>query len=265
MTALPRILAQIVDDVRLRNDKRRARVPLHAYDKIPSIGGRSRFLRALAGSGTTILAECKRRSPSAGRLVQSEDVLERAQAYRRGGAAALSVLTERDHFHGSRAQLVRARAAGLPILRKDFILDEGMVIESAAMGASAVLLIARCLDARTLLRCAERARQHNLATLIEIHDFSELAPALDAGPNAIGVNARNLDTMTIDLAPALELLSRVPRTVLRIAESGVQGPDDVVRARAAGADSVLVGSALVRSLDPESTLREMVEAGRSAS
>ena len=269
MKALPERLARIVADVRARNRERRLRIPLASLEgaRRPNPGQEgsgAAFVRALSGPDTQVIAECKRRSPSAGQLVTSEDVLERARAYARGGAAALSVLTERDHFAGSRAQLVRARAAGLPILRKDFVLDEGMVLESAAMGASAVLLIVRCLEVERLQRCARRARALGLATLIEIHAQEELAAALDARPDAIGVNARDLDSFEIDLPRALELLARVPARVLRVAESGLHSPADVARARRAGADAVLVGSALVLAEDPEASLRALVEAGRSA-
>lgn len=266
---LPRVLAPILAAVERRNTRRRERIPLEGlaerldaqHPRSASASRRRAFRTALVGGAPALVAECKRRSPSAGTLVGDEDVLQRALSYARGGAAALSVLTEPDHFGGRRAHLVRARAAGLPVLRKDFVVDGGMLLESAVMGADAVLLIARCHPPKELARLVARAHELDLATLVEIHADDEVGPALDAGSDAIGVNARDLDTLVVDVEGALALLARLPRHVVRVAESGLASRHDLERARAAGADAVLVGTALVGALDPETAVRTLL--GRS--
>jgi indole-3-glycerol phosphate synthase len=254
---LPAVLGAILADVERRARRRRARLPVGRLRVEPDHGRRAAFRAALAAPGLSVIAECKRASPSAGRLLDADDVLARAEAYRRAGAAALSVLTERDHFGGARAHLVRARRAGLPVLRKDFVVDADMLVESAAMGAHAVLLIARCHRAGALRALVERAQALGLAALVEIHAPHEAAAALDSGADAIGVNARDLDTLAVDVNAALELVARLPAHVLRVAESGLRGPADLTRARAAGADAVLVGTALARGGSPERALREL--------
>jgi indole-3-glycerol phosphate synthase len=254
---LPAVLAAIVADVERRARRRRERLPLERLRVEPDHARRASFRAALAAPGLSVIAECKRASPSAGRLLGADDVLARAEAFRRGGAAALSVLTERDHFGGARAHLVRARRAGLPVLRKDFVVDAGMVLESAAMGAHAVLLIARCHAADALRALVADAQRLGLAALVEIHGPHEVGPALDSGADAIGVNARDLDTLAVDVEAALEQLARLPAHVLRVAESGLRCPADLMRARAAGADAVLVGTVLARGSSPELALRQL--------
>lgn len=223
---------------------------------------RRRFLEALAAPGLAFLAECKRRSPSAGPLASAReaDLLPRARAYAAGGARALSVLTEEDHFHGSLADLERVAPAGLPRLRKDFLLDEGMILESAAAGADAVLLLACCLADGALAELRVLAGELGLAVLLEVHDARELERALAVEPDCLGVNARDLRSFRVDLAVVEELLPRVPPGPLRVAESGIRGPAELVRVRRAGADAVLVGEALMRSPDPAATLRRWREA-----
>jgi len=255
-------LDPILADVRRRADERRRTRPVAALrrETTPDPARRARFVDALSAPGLGFIAECKRRSPSAGRLSDEVDLGERALAYARGGAVALSILTEQDHFAGSPDDLARVAAAGLPRLRKDFVLDEGMVLESLAMGADAILLLAVCLPDPQLAELRALAAELGLAVLLEVHDERELERALEVAPECIGVNARDLTTFAVDLATTERLLPLVPAGQLRIAESGIRTVDDALRVRAAGADGALVGEALMRAGDPERALREWREA-----
>ena len=220
---------------------------------------RGRFVAALrrgAEQGLALIAECKRRSPSAGLLADEPELGARALSYASGGADALSILTEQDHFGGSPADLEVAAAAGLPRLRKDFIVDEGMVLESVAMGADAILLIAACLPGALLADLRAVASEVGLAVLVEAHDEAELERALEARPDCIGVNARDLRTFQVDLDVPLRLLPRVPEDILRVTESGLATVEDVLRARDGGAHAALIGSSLMRADDPARLLRE---------
>src|SRR5574341_222300 len=203
------------------------------------------FAKAVqAGPAVGLIAEVKRRSPSAGSIRTGLDPAVHAAAYARGGAAAISVLTDPMHFGGSMEDL-RVVAAGvpLPVLRKDFVLDELQLLEARAAGASAVLLIARVLEPARLVALARAAHALALGTLIEVHTESELEATLVAGPTAIGINSRDLGTFAVDLA---------------VAESGVETRGDVERMAAAGADLVLVGTAVARADDPEAAVRGLV-------
>jgi indole-3-glycerol phosphate synthase len=197
------------------------------------------------------VAEVKRRSPSAGVIRDDLHPSERARTYSSAGAAAISVLTDAPFFGGSLADLVAvARDVPVPVLRKDFILDEAQIVEARAAGASAVLLIVRVLEAvrlRGLLGCA---RGLGLEALVEVHTRAELDAALAADAAIIGVNSRDLDTFRIDVAAAWELLARVPPDRVAIAESGMQSVADVERAAQAGADGVLIGTALSAAAEP---------------
>lgn len=254
-------LDPILADVRRREAERRRARPLASLRRdCPSRPERGRsFVRALSGTGLGLIAECKRRSPSAGELARVPDVAERAGRYARGGADALSILTEEDHFGGSLADLAAAAEAGLPRLRKDFLLTEGMVLESAAAGADAVLLLAACLSDGELADLRGAARELGLAVLLEVHDERELERALPLEPECLGVNARDLRTFDVDLSAHRRLLPKIPRACLRVAESGMRTAADLARARAAGADAVLVGEALMRASDPETILKKWKE------
>src|SRR5204863_3346445 len=202
------------------------------------------FAPALAGREVGVIAEVKRRSPSQGAIREDLDPVAHARDYVRGGAVAVSVLTDETHFGGSLDDLARVAAAmppSVPVLRKDFILDELQIMEARAAGASAVLLIARILDPNRLSALAAAAGQWGLATLIEVHDAAELEPALAARPDVLGVNARDLSTFVVDLERAEALIARVPPAVPVVAESGVENRGDVERLALAGADFVLVG------------------------
>ncbi len=221
---------------------------------------RAQFVKALRARGLAFLAEIKRRSPSAGSLATGVDVLALARSYAAGGAAALSVLTEEDHFAGSPLDLEQVSAAGLPRLRKDFLLDEGMVLESVAMGADAVLLLAVCLDDPLLGELRSLAGELGLAVLLEVHDERELERALAVEPDCVGVNARDLTSFRVDLATSERLLPMIPSRLVRVAESGLSSGPDLLRVRRAGADAALIGEALMRSDDPAALLRSWREA-----
>ena len=206
-----------------------------------------------------LIAEVKRRSPSAGDIHAALDPPVHAGAYARGGAAAVSVLTDGPYFGGSLADLEAVtRAVAIPVLRKDFILDELQLLEARAAGASAVLLIVRALDSARLRALARAAHAMGLGTLIEIHTDAELRIALEAEPTTIGVNSRDLATFTIDPVAALRLVAHVPGDVPVVAESGIASREDIMRAAAAGADAVLVGTVLSRAADPAALVSTMV-------
>ena len=220
-----------------------------------------------AGPQVALIAEIKRRSPSAGRLAgaAAADVAALSRSLEAGGAAALSVLTEELHFGGSLADLSRVAAAvKLPVLRKDFLLDPAQLYEARAAGAAAVLLIARVLSAGRLGELARLAGDLGMASLVEVHADRELAPALAAHPRAVGVNARDLDTLGMDEGVVQRLLASVPEGTLAVAESGLRTRGDVERVAGAGADAVLVGTAISGSGDPEAALRNLVGVPRHA-
>ncbi len=216
------------------------------------------FAEALrAGAHLRVIAEVKRRSPSQGDLAPALDAGEQALAFASGGAAAVSVLTEPDRFGGALADLDAARVAGLPLLRKDFIVDEIQLIEAVVHGASAVLLIARALPPSHLALLHDAARELGLDVLVEVHDAAELDAVLAAGYPVIGVNNRNLETLTIDPATAATLIPRIPADRIAICESGVRERTDAMRAADSGADAILVGTALSRHGDPVAGVREL--------
>lgn len=204
--------------------------------------------------GTTVgvIAEIKRRSPSEGLIRRDLDPVALGRAYSGGGAVAISVLTEEPNFGGSLDDLVRVAGAGLlPVLRKDFVLDEIQLLEARAAGASAVLLIVRALTDARLLALAREARSLGLATLVEAHTADEVERALAVEASLVGINARDLDTFTVDLRTAEELLPLIPSRVPAVAESGIGTREDVIRMGRAGADAVLVGTSVARSPDAE--------------
>ena len=250
---LDQILRATRDDLGMLHERRDdlAREAGRAPDARP-------FGEALRGPQVRVIAEVKRRSPSAGTIRDDLDPAARAALYAAHGAAAVSVLTDARFFGGSVEDLrAAARAARVPLLRKDFILDELQVVEARAAGASAVLLIVRALEPSRLAALLATARAHALEALVEVHTEAELDHALEMGARVVGVNSRDLDTFRIDTAAAWRLLARVPAEVIAVAESGMATRDDVAGAAAAGADAVLVGSALSRSDQPAALLRAM--------
>jgi indole-3-glycerol phosphate synthase len=209
-----------------------------------------------------VVAEIKRRSPSKGELAPELDAAETAKAYAAGGAAALSVLTDRPYFGGTIADLQAAReATDLPVLRKDFTIDEIQLFEARAVGADAVLLIAAALPDDALLADLHAlATELGLAVLVEAHDAAEIDRALQAGARVVGVNSRDLATFAEDLGVAESLAHRLPASVVAVAESAVRCVDDACRMATAGFDAVLVGEALVRADDASALVRELAAA-----
>ena len=209
------------------------------------------FVGALAQDGLSIISEFKRASPSRGVFNADLDPAVQAELYEAGGAAALSVLTEPDHFSGSADDLETARAAvSIPVIRKDFTLDPLHVWEAKVMGADAVLLIVAILDDPTLAKLIDTANKAGLAALIEVHSVEEAQRAVDSGSSIVGVNNRDLATFQVDLGVAEQLAPVLSDVDVRVAESGINGPEDAARMRAAGYDALLVGEYLVRSEDP---------------
>ena len=212
---------------------------------------------ALRSRNVAVIAEVKRRSPSAGSIREDMDPGERAARYAKHGAAAISVLTDGPFFGGSVEDLRQAASrTNVPVLLKDFVLDEVQIVEARAAGAAAVLLIVRALGSRLqpLLRFVHQSR---LTPLVEVHSAAELSAALDAGATVIGVNSRDLDTFTIDTAAALQLISTVPADCTAVAESGMSRKADVEQAAKAGADAVLIGTALSAAAAPGELLAEL--------
>ena len=210
-----------------------------------------------------MIAEVKRRSPSRGDLDPALVAADRAAAYERGGAVAISVLTEPSRFGGSPGDLSDVVAAvELPVLRKDFIVDELQILEARALGASAVLLIARALAPGTLLRLIGAARAHAVEPLVEVRTRDELARALDGGAQVIGVNARDLESLVVDRRVPLELIPHVPGGCVAVAESGIGDRAGVEAAARAGADAVLIGSALSTARDPAQAVRDLAGVAR---
>ena len=206
-----------------------------------------------------IIAECKRRSPSRGVLRAEYDAVAIARSYARGGAAAISVLTEPTFFDGSLADLSAVRdAVDAPVLRKDFIVTEYQLLEARAAGADAVLLIVAALSPRALRALAGRAASLGLDVLVEVHDAQELAVAIDAGAEVIGVNNRNLRTLAVDVRASDELMARIPTGVVAVSESGLKAAADLRHLRAIGYSAFLIGERLMLADDPEAAVRQLV-------
>jgi indole-3-glycerol phosphate synthase len=234
--------------------RRRAAVEREAADA-PSAPS---FAAALRRPTVALIAEVKRRSPSAGAIREDLDPAERAERYARHGAAAISVLTDGPFFGGSLDDLRSAAArARVPLLRKDFILDELQILEARAAGAAAVLLIVRALPQARLTALLAAARAAGLDALIEVHTRPEVARALDAGAGILGVNSRDLDSFHLDTAAAWAILRSVPAEVIAVAESGMTTAADVAAAAAAGADAALIGTALSAASDPDALLARL--------
>lgn len=257
--AIPDILSRIVEAKRAGVEAvRRRREELERLAERRAAERRN-FRAALAARDPALIAEIKRASPSKGTLAAAVDPAAVARAYEEGGAAALSVLTDEEFFRGSLADLEAARAAvKLPVLRKDFTLDEVHVIEAAASGADAILLIAAILSAGELRRLREAAAAYGMAALVEVHHEEELGPALESGAEIIGVNNRNLHTFEVTLETSLRLAEKIPSGLIRVSESGIHARADIERLRAAGYQAFLVGEHLMRAPNPTEALRALV-------
>jgi indole-3-glycerol phosphate synthase len=258
----PDLLAAIVAATERITEVRRARESLAVLEARAGLASPrgARFERDLGRTGRwNIIAECKRRSPSKGVLAAAYDPVRVAQAYERGGATAISVLTEPTFFDGALDHLASVRASvDLPLIRKDFIVDEYQLFEARANGADAVLLIVSALDDRRLVALQSRAWELGLATLVEVHDADEMTRAIASGARIIGVNNRNLRTLTVDVDASHRLAAMLPRDVVGVSESGLRTNDDLVRLAAAGYRAFLIGERFMVSPDPAMALRELV-------
>ena len=233
-------------------------------DRADALAATPTLAASLRGRNVAVIAELKRRSPSKGMLNATLDPARQAKAFVRGGAAAVSVLTEPTFFGGSLADLEAIRSTvQVPVLRKDFHIDPLQLVEARRVFATAVLLIARALDQPQLTKLMEFARRLGLEAVVEVRSEAELARALDAGATIVGVNSRDLETLEVDEQVPERLMPLVPERVIGIWESGVHDVDSVRRAAAAGADAVLVGSALSRAADAAAVVSELSSVPRT--
>ncbi len=257
------VLDDILVDVRADLAARQLAAPL---EQVKEAAGRAPSPRdvmaALRGEGVAVIAEVKRSSPSKGALAAIADPAALATDYEAGGASIISVLTEQRRFGGSLEDLAAVRdVVQVPVLRKDFVISSYQLWEARAYGADMVLLIVAALEQNALVSLVERATSIGLVPLVEVHSADELSRALDAGPMVIGVNARDLATLEVDRSIFARLAPRIPDDIVKIAESGVRGPHDLLAYAAAGADAVLVGESLVVGKDPRSAVADLVTAG----
>jgi indole-3-glycerol phosphate synthase len=259
------VLDEIVARVRERLAETQGSLPLSAVREEADRRPVPRSFRdALRAPGTSLIAEAKRRSPSRGLLRANFDAAELARAYEAGGARAMSVLTERDAFDGAPDDLRGAcGACGLPILRKDFLVDPYQCWEARAWGASAALLIVSLLDDALLTDLLALIGELSMDALVEVHSEDEAERALKAGARVIGVNNRDLRTFDVDLETTTRIAKRVPAGITLVSESGIASRSDVLRVEAAGAHAVLVGESIVTAADPEARVRQLV-GGRSS-
>jgi len=260
---LASVLDEIIAGVREDVAERQAAVSL---DQIKQLAAQAPpaldAMAALRAPGVGVIAEVKRRSPSKGALAAISDPAALAAEYQSGGARMISVLTEQRRFGGSLDDLDAVRAAvRVPVLRKDFIVGSYQVHEARAHGADAVLLIVAALDQNTLIGLRERIESLGMTALVEVHTEDEASRAVDAGATVIGVNARDLRTLDVDRSTFERIAPGLPSKVIKIAESGVRGPLDLIEYAAAGADAVLVGEGLVTTANPRQAVADLVTAG----
>ena len=254
------MIDQLIDGARRGVDVRRREVPQSDLEQGLAGRGEDRpFREALTRPSLSVIAEFKRRSPTVGAFLAIDaDVADQVSAYERGGAAAVSVLTDEPHFGGSLQDLRAARASStLPIIRKDFIIDPYQLYEAAVHGADAVLLIVRALDDDLLRRLYEEAEAIDLDTLVEVHNAEELERALVAGAEVVGINNRDLDGGGVNVETTYELMPDVPAGKTVVAESGISGRDELEELDRVGVDAVLIGGALMSAPDPEAKVREL--------
>jgi indole-3-glycerol phosphate synthase len=259
-------LEEVTAKTRQRVDAQKAGVSLEQLrQRMAPGGGKRSFEKALHQTGkVALIAELKQASPSVGVIKKEEDIAGRIRAYVRGGAAALSILTEENYFQGSPHLLEEARAlTSLPLLRKDFIIDPYQIVESKTLGADAILLITALLPGSALAEFMAQAEEVGLEPLVEIHDEKDLEAALAAKATLIGINNRNLRTLRVDRSCGEKLLARAPKKgVTLVVESGIASPAELPHLKALGAHAVLIGETLMRSDDPEKLVKEFVLACR---
>lgn len=258
------VLDEIIDGVRADLAERQARVSLDELkERAARAPGAKDGVAALRGEGVTVICEVKRSSPSKGALAAIADPAALAADYEAGGASVISVLTEERRFGGSLADLEAVRAkVDIPVLRKDFIVTSYQLWEARAYGADLALLIVAALDQEALVSLIERAESIGLTPLVEAHDEEEAERAVDAGAKIIGVNARNLKDLKVDRSTFERVAPEIPDHIVKVAESGVRGPHDLIAYANAGADAVLVGESLVTGRDPRSAVADLVAARR---
>ena len=260
------VLDDIIAGVRIDLDARRETVSLDDLERmVASMGDPLDPMPAFRSPGLSVIAEVKRSSPSKGHLAEIPEPAALAAEYEAGGASAISVLTEQRRFSGSLADLdaVRKRV-GIPVLRKDFMVEPYQVWEARAHGADLILLIVAALTDRQLTSLARVATSLRMTCLVEVHTADEIARAVDAGVVLLGVNNRNLKTLEVDPGMFARLAEFVPDGIVKVAESGLADAADAAKAAAAGADVVLVGEALVRDHAPRRAVADMIEAGTLA-
>jgi len=257
------VLERIVEDTRDEVTRRRESVPLARLEAAIAERPEARpFSEALLRPGISLIAEHKRRSPSAGAIREGSSVEDIVLAYERGGAAALSILTEPFHFGGSLDDLRAARAVtDLPVLRKDFIVDRYQLYEAAAAGADAILLIVAALDPERLYELLREARALDLDALVEVHGERELEVALDVEADIVGINNRDLTDFSVDIERTYELLSDVPAGKTVVSESGFSTRDQLDDLERVGVDAVLIGETLMRAGDVEDAARRLTGGG----
>jgi indole-3-glycerol phosphate synthase len=258
INTVPDILARIVEHKKTELAQADHATAALEYQALERLKDRRDFSAALQSKFPAIISEIKKASPSKGVLNSDFDPARIAAEYQAGGAAALSVLTDRQFFQGSLNDLETARErVTISVLRKDFTIDRHHVIEAAAHGADAILLIAAILTGRELRDFRELASQFGLASLVEVHDEDELSRAVDSGAAIIGVNNRNLHTFEVTLDTSLRLAEQIPANAIKVTESGIHSRADVDRLRGAGYHAFLVGEHLMRSGNPREALREL--------
>lgn len=254
MTVLDQIVARTRERLRDEPAPDKRRVEAVAAARIPFA-----FSTALRRDGVNVIAEIKSASPSAGAIVENPDVESIATDYKTGGAAAISVVTEPEFFRGSRDWIARAKtASGLPAVMKDFVVEPSQLMRGIAAGADAILLLASLLDGRRIRDFIGLLDAYGVDALVEVHDEAELGRAVDGGARLIGVNNRDLRDFRVDLATSERLGALMPADVLRVAESGIKGREDVDRLRGAGFHAFLVGESLLRQNDRARAVRALV-------
>jgi indole-3-glycerol phosphate synthase len=216
------------------------------------------FSNALKRDGINVIAEIKSASPSAGSIVPDPDVESIASDYKRGGAAAISIVTEPEFFRGSREWIARAKTTALPVIMKDFVIECSQLVNGIAAGADAILLLASLLDGRRIAEFISLLDAYGCDALVEVHDEQELERAIEGGARIIGINNRNLRDFSVDLRTSETLVQRIPNGAVKVAESGIKNSQDVDRLRNAGFNAFLVGESLLRQNDRAAAVRELV-------
>ncbi len=254
------ILEQIILSKRQEVEQRKVERPLHLLEASPFFNRQTLSLKqsVLDPMKSGIIAEFKRRSPSKGVINDQAEVSDVTEKYTSGGASGLSVLTDAEYFGGSGADLQQARLNNIPVLRKDFIVDEYQVVEARAMGADVILLIAACLTPSEVLSLASFANNLQLEVLLELHDEDEI-DHMNEYTALVGINNRNLKTFSVDMEKSISMAEKIGNAAVRIAESGITGPEDILRFRKYGFDGFLIGERFMREQDPGKAFNDFIK------